>query len=191
MAKALEQFLQKMSTNQIRTQNMFELEVTSGFADVDDVLESITMYGEGFTLPNRTMEYADVAFKGYPCPVPTVMKMEQDHTITIRADAAGEIRRAFLAWQGHTSDPAISDGSLFAGDRRLNVSGVIRLKLLGTDMSTPMEVYKMVGVSIANVGGLTVSNTDSGVSTFEVSLKSCYWEIESGTIQEGAFKNQK
>lgn len=48
MAKALNEFLNKLSTNQIRTTNMFEMYVTSGYSDVDKVLQNITMYGQGF-----------------------------------------------------------------------------------------------------------------------------------------------
>lgn len=190
MAKALVQFLNQLSTNQVRTQNMFEMFVTSGYDDVDAVLENITMYGTGFTLPNRTLEHTEIAFKGYPVPVPTVTKMEQDHSLTVNADANGEIRRAFLAWQGHCSDPAISEGSVFTGDRRVNTNGIIRIQLLDNDMMTVSETYKMIGVRIASVGGLAVSNSDSSVSTFEVGFKSIYWEIEQGSIHAGAFTSQ-
>jgi hypothetical protein len=120
------------------------------------------------------------------------MQMEQTHTMTVRADSDGQIRRAFLAWAGKTADPAISDGSVFAGDRRLNTAGVIRIKLLATeDAVTVSEIYKMVGVKIETVGGLQVSNNDGNVSTFEVTFRSVYWEIENGSVAKGAFPNQK
>lgn len=191
MAESLQNFLGKLSTNQLRTTNLFELEVTSGYSDIDDVLKNITMYGEGFTLPHRTQNFADVGFKGYTVPVPTNMVMEQDHTITIRADSNGEIRRAFLAWQGKTTDPAISLGSVFAGDKRLNTSGIIRIKLLATeDATTVSEVYEMVGVKINAVNGMSVSNTDANVATFDVSFKSIYWQIQPGSVNAGQFSTQ-
>lgn len=190
MAEALVTFYNKLSTNQLRTSNMFEMEVTSGYEDVDKILKFITMYGEGFTLPTRSTEFADVGFKGFTVPVPTVGRMEQDHTISVRADANGEIRRAFLAWQGHTWDPNISDGSVFTGDRRMNSGGTIRIKLLDNDMITVSEVYKIIGVKIQSVGGLQVSNNDANVTTFDVSFKSAWWEIEDGTVKNGAFQDQ-
>lgn len=190
MAEALVTFYNRLSTNQLRTTNMFEMEVTSGYEDVDNVLKYITMYGEGFTLPTRSTEYADVGFKGYTLPVPTVGRMEQDHTITVRADANGEIRRAFLAWQGHIWDPDIAGGSVFTGDRRMNSGGSIRIKLLDNDLITISEIYRMVGVKISSVGGLTVSNTDASISTFDVQFKSAWFEIEQGTVHTGAFPNQ-
>lgn len=189
MAVPLINFLNKISTNQIRTQNMFEMTVTSGYNDVDKVLKDITMYGQGFPLPNRSQEFTDVFFKGYNVPVPTVMKMEQDHTITVNADVDGELRRAFLAWAGKVSDPAISDGSVFAGDRRVNNKSIIRIHLLDNNMTDVSETYKMVGVKIVSVGNLQVSNTGGDVATFDVAFKSLYWEIENST--KGAFIGQK
>lgn len=191
MAESLQKFLGKLTSNQLRTTNLFELEVSSGYSDIDEVLEPITMYGEGFTLPSRTQNFTDVGFKGYSVPVPTNMVMEQDHTITIRADSNGEIRRAFLAWQGKTSDPEISLGSVFAGDKRLNTSGKIIIKLLATeDATTVSEVYEMIGVKINAVNGMSVSNTDASIATFDVSFKSIYWQIKPGSINAGKFSTQ-
>lgn len=191
MAESLQNFLGKLSTNQLRTTNLFELEISSGYPEIDEVIKPITMYGEGFTLPSRTQNYADVGFKGFNVPVPTNLTMEQNHSLTVRADSDGEIRRAFLAWQGKTSNPAISLGSVFEGDKRLNTAGVIRVKLLASeDSSSVSEIYKMIGVKIENVGGLQVSNADASVSTFEVSFRSIYWEIEPGTVAKGALPSQ-
>lgn len=190
MAEPLITFYNRLSTNQLRATNMFEFEVTSGYEDVDNALKYITMYGEGLTLPTRSTQFVDVGFKGYTLPIPTVGQMEQQHTITIRADANGEIRRAFLAWQGHVWDPNISAGSVFTGDRRMNSGGTIRVKLLDNDMMTISEIYKIIGVKIESVGGLQVSNTDSSVSTFDTQFRSVWWEIEQGSVNAGAFANQ-
>jgi len=54
MAIALNEYLNKLTTNQVRTTNMFELEVSSGYSEIDSILQSITMYGQGFNLPSRT-----------------------------------------------------------------------------------------------------------------------------------------
>ena len=189
MATALNRFLNQMSTNQLRTTNMYEMTITTGYSEIDQVFQGITMYAEGFAAPNRSQEYADVGFKGYNVPVPTIMRMEQDHTMTIRADTAGEIRRAFLAWAAKVSDPDIESGSVFAGDRRLNNSSVVRLQLLDNDMQSVAEVYKLIGVKVANVGPLAMSNNDATVATFEVTLKSIYWQIENSA--NGALVGQK
>jgi len=54
MATALNTFLNQMSTNQLRTTNMFEMFITTGYSDVDNIFQNITMYVEGFAAPNRT-----------------------------------------------------------------------------------------------------------------------------------------
>lgn len=57
-------------------------------------------------------------------------------------------------------------------------------------MESVSEVYKMVGVRIAEVGALTVSNTEASVSQFSVSFRSVYWQIEKDTVKTGAFNSQ-
>ena len=190
MAKALNEYLNRLSTNQVRTTNMFEMYVTTGFSDIDAVLANITMYGHGFSIPSRTTNYAEVSFKGMAVPIPTNQAFEQDHSMTVNADANGEIRRAFLAWQAKTWDPDIEGGSVFAGDRRLNTGSIIRIHLLDNDMESISEVYKLIGVRISSVGALAVSNTDANVSTFDVQFKSVYNQIEKGTVKTGAFSEQ-
>lgn len=189
MAIPLNQFLDKMSTNQLRTTNMFEMTITTGYAEIDAVFQGITMYVEGFTAPNRSQDFADVGFKGFPVPVPTVMKMEQDHSLTVRADVNGEIRRAFLAWAAKVADPDIEGGSVFSGDRRVNSSSVVRLQLLDNNMNDVAEVYKLYDVKVASVGPLAMSNSDSSVATFECQLKSVFWSIENSA--NGALVGQK
>ena len=189
MAIALNQFLNQMSTNQLRTTNMFEMTITTGYSEIDAVFQGITMYVEGFTAPSRTQNYADVGFKGFMCPVATTLVEEQDHTITVRADTNGELRRAFLAWAAKTADPDIEGGSVFAGDRRLNSSSVVRLQLLDNNMSDVAEVYKLHCVKVASVGPLAMSNQDASVATFEVQLKSVFWDIENSA--NGALVGQK
>lgn len=79
---------------------------------------------------------------------------------------------------------------MFAGDRRLNTGSIIRIQLLDNDMESISEVYKLIGVRIESVGALTVSNTDASVSTFDVSFRSVYHQIEKGTVKTGAFSEQ-
>jgi hypothetical protein len=56
-------------------------------------------------------------------------------------------------------------------------------------MSKTSEIYKLIGVKVENVGNLAMSNTDSSVATFEVQLRSIYWQIENSS--KGALVGQK
>ena len=88
------------------------------------------------TVPARSIEMAEVSFKGYSMPlVPTKMTMDQEHTITVLDDTNGTNRRLFLAWMNKTMNAAISDGSLFEGDRGVK-DAVIRLELFDKDNKT-------------------------------------------------------
>lgn len=49
-------------------------------------------------------------------------------------------------------------------------------------MTSVAETYKLVGVKVASVGQLQVSNNDANISTFDVTLKSIYWAIESANV---------
>ena len=44
MATALNEFYSKMSTNQLRITNQYEMTITTGYSEIDEVLQSITMY---------------------------------------------------------------------------------------------------------------------------------------------------
>ena len=191
MAIAVEQFFTELSQKPVRSNNMFEMFITTGYNDIDTVFKNITMYGQGFELPTRTVNFASVSFKGYEVgnAVATNMAMGGEHNITVNADINGELRRAFLAWQGKTMNPAISEGSVFEGDRRLNNSSVVRIHLLGNDFKSISEIVKLINVKVQEVGSLSLSNVGGEVATFQVTLKSSYWEIE--TANDGAFKEQK
>ena len=67
--------------------------------------------------------------------VPTRMTMEQDHTMAVLDDVNGTNRRLFIAWMGKVMNPAISEGSLFEGDRGVSQS-TIRLELFDKDNKT-------------------------------------------------------
>jgi hypothetical protein len=189
MATALNEFYNKMSTNQLRITNQYEMTITTGYSEIDEVLQSITMYAQGFAAPSRNNEFTDVQFKGYPFKVQTRMTMQQEHDITVRADNAGEVRRAFLAWQAMSADPDIEGGSVLGGDRRINGQSVVRLHLLGDDNEKEAEVYKLIGCKVGNIGELSMSNDGGDVATFTVQIISQFWQIEKSA--SGKLNSQK
>ena len=127
--------------------------MTSGDPDVDAVLENARLMTKDFTVPQRSVEYADVSFKGYSAPlVPTRMTMDQEITMNVTADVNGEYRRAFLKWMNNVIDADIEGGSVFAGSRGVNPRSLIRLQLFDSDNETVVETYKFFNVQISNVG---------------------------------------
>ena len=190
MATAVNQFLAAATANNIRCNNQWEAEFISGYDDVDAVLKTAVMFGSNFTIPGRTVNYASVSYKGFEMAnlVPTNLEMEHDHPMTVKADVAGEYRRAFLRWQNHVMNADIEGGSVFEGNRAVNPKSNARIHLFSADNRTINETYKLVNVVVTNVGPINLVYEGGGVAEFDINLRSTYWYIEKAT--EGALTNQ-
>lgn len=176
----LSQALAAYNGDQVMTQSMWYIEPVNV---PEQDLQFMQIYGQGFELPDRTNETADVQYRAYPIPVPTTLKMGQDHNITLNCDVHQKLRRGFLNWQARAIDPRVTlQTTSFAADRRptagVGASG-LRLFLLAPDMATSEMIVRIYGVRVTSVGTLALSNTDGGVATFQVGFKSVYWEIDT------------
>ena len=189
MAHSLAEFLNAVNSDTIRVSNQFQLNITTGYADIDAQMQNTLLYGQSFTIPQRSTEFADVAFKGFSMPlVPTRMTMDQEHSMTVLDDVNGTNRRLFLAWLGKVINPAIEDGSVFEGDRGVSQS-VVRLELFDKDNRTVCQTYKFFGVQVQNVGNSELTYDGVDKVTFTVTLRSLYWQCENHT--NGAFTDQR
>lgn len=188
MARPLQDFINLLSNKAIRISNAWELSISSGYADVDRKLSDITLYADGFTIPDRSQELVEVKYKGYPLLVPSLMTMKNDHSMTVRCDVNGDIRRVFLKWMNYVTDASVATGSFFGGEKRIPKNAFIRMRLLAGDMVSVVETYKLYGCIPKKVGELKMSNTEAAVVTFDVEFGSQYWEVESTT---GDFPAQK
>lgn len=190
MATAVNKFLAAATANNIRCNNQWEAEFISGYDDVDAVLKTAVMFGSNFSIPGRTINYASVSYKGFEMAnlVPTNMSMTNTHSMEIKADIAGEYRRAFLRWQNHVMNANIEGGSFFEGNRAVNPKSNARIHLFSADNQTVNETYKLVNVVVTEVGETSLTYESGGVATFSVQLKSTYWYIEKAT--EGALTDQ-
>lgn len=189
MANSLEQFITQCTSDTIRVTNQFQISITTGYGDIDAEMENVLLFGQSFTVPQRQNEYAEVSFKGYSMPmVPTRITMDQEHTMTVLDDVNGTNRRLFLAWLGKVINPAISEGSVFEGDRGVS-QGVIRLELFDKDNKTVIQTYKFIGAMVKTVGNTALTYEGGDKSTFDVTFGSLYWECENHT--KGAFTDQR
>ena len=191
MATALNQFLNAATANNVRCNNQWEAEFISGYDDVDKVLKTAVMFGSNFSIPGRGINYAPLHYKGFEMAnlVPTNMTMENEHSMTIKADVAGEYRRAFLRWQNHVMNADIEGGSVFEGNRAVNPNSNARIHLLSADNQTVSETYKLVNVVVTNVGPISLTYEGGDAASFDITLKSTYWFIEKAT--EGQLTDQK
>ena len=188
MAHAIEQFLNQANSSTIRCTNTFEIEIVTVYPELDKNMEAAMLFGQEIALPNREIEQAEVAYKGYSMPlVPTKMNMEHEHTIKVLDDIDGTNRRLFLAWMNKTMDADIDGGSVFAGDRGVSNS-TIRVILFGKDNETVSQIYRFVGVRVKTVGNISLTYDGGDKSTFDVTFTSLYWKIEKAV--DGDYRNQ-
>ena len=176
--------------DQVRTQHMYEIDFHSGVEDIDSRLLRLQVYGNSFTMPERTVNFEDLQYRAYKIPIPTNMDQGQDHSVTVYADVRGDLRSALLDWQALCLNPAIEYGSFFESNRRPTRLGegddnepYIDVHLLAPDFQSKIETTHIVGPRVTKVGGLELSNTGASISTFSVDFKSVFWTQKPG---EGA-----
>lgn len=181
------QAIDLFNQDQVRTQTMYEVDFYSGIPTIDATLTRMQVYGQNFTLPDRTVNFDNLQYRAYNIPIPTTLEMGQDHSVTVYADVRGDLRRALLDWQAACINPDITGGSLFESNRRPTKLGPaegqtpsITVKLLAPDYNSVVEETMIYGTRVTKVGGLELSNTAGGISTFTVDFKSVYWEQLSG-----------
>lgn len=188
MARALNEFINILQNKGMRIQNMWEIELITGYSEIDEKMKNVTFYADGFDIPSRTQDTVPVPFKGYELNVPSKMSMTNEHSLKIRCDVNGDLRRTFLKWMNYVTDANIAQGSYFGGEKRIPKNANIRVKLLAGDMETVVETYKLYGCIPLSVGDMSMSNSEAGVVTFDVKIRSQYWEVESA---KGEFPEQK
>ncbi len=177
----LSEALTQYNSDQVATANMWYIQAMN--IPEDSVLHVMQIYAKDFTIPNRTNEFEDVNYRGYPIPTPTTMKMENQHSMNIVADVAGLLREGFLAWQARAIQPGITGNPPSFGADRRPTDGVgkanLVLNLLAPDYSTVLTKVTMHGVRVSEVGGYQLSNDNGSIATFSVQFRSVYWELEN------------
>lgn len=180
MAHSLQDFLQAASGDTIRCTNQYELEATSGYSDIDAILNGVMLYGQSATIPKRTVNYANVSYKGYEVPnlVPTNIDMTKEFQFEILEDVNGQNRRAFFMWMNKVMNFDIEGGSLFEGDRGVNPKSLIRLRLFDKDNKTVIQTYKFWNVHIKDVSELSLTYEGGSAGKFTVQAVCSYWTLE-------------
>ena len=180
MARSLQEFLNAATSDTIRCTNQFELEYVSGIPEVDALMEDVIIFGQGFTIPSRSVEYAPVSFKGYEVPnlVPTRIEMDKEVTMNVLEDVNGTNRRVFEAVMNHVMNFDIEGGSVFEGDRGVNPNSILRLKLFDKDNKTVIQTYKFYNVHVKQVGQTGLDYNGGDAAKFDVTFTCSYWMLE-------------
>ena len=87
-------FTSEVQQKNVRTQNMFALELNTGLTAVDEAFANLTLYVDGIASPSRSIKYSDLYFRGVPFPIPTNVIISQQASFNIWADMSGDAQRA-------------------------------------------------------------------------------------------------
>ena len=149
--------------------------INTGVSEVDTLLNEITMWAKGATVPGRKQNYAPINYLAYEFSVPTNFTMTNEITMEINCDSAMRVRDALLLWESIFSDPDIEGGSTGGGIK--NVSPAVgKLYLFNDKMDTVTHEYDLVGMFPTDVGDITTSNVEANIATFSATFKYQYWK---------------
>ena len=80
MANPLNKLLAAATADTIRCTNQFEIELNTGDDELNGIIENknVVLFGQNLSIPSRSIQYADVSFKGYNMTnlVPTAITMD-------------------------------------------------------------------------------------------------------------------
>jgi hypothetical protein len=159
-------FYDTLTNHGVRTKHQFQVELTSR-----PEFEDLELYFQTADLPGRTIENAEVKFYGFNFNVPTNLKYDNTWTVTVICDTDLKIREKFETWMDEIASLARNTGGMKG---RIS-KGFSRLHLLDSNLTDITKSYVMVGMYPEKLGKITNSHTDSGVATFDVTLKFQYW----------------
>lgn len=181
MARSVAEFLNQATQDTIRVSNQFEVKWTSGIQELDQIMEDTLIYGQSFSIPKRSVNYAAVSFKGYEVPnlCPVNIDMDKEITMTILEDVNGTNRRVFETAMNHVMNFDIAGGSVFEGDRGVNPNSILRLELFDKDNKTVIQTYKFWNVHVKEVGATSLTYSGGEAAQFDVTFICSYFEIES------------
>jgi hypothetical protein len=150
-----------------------------GSRTIKEILEEITIWADGVSIPSKTQNTTEIMYLGYPLVVPTNMTMSQDIQLNIKCDYDMYLHGAFTRLAEGFSRPTLEDSNEignFGGNKTVhgkNVYGV--LSLYDSSFEDIQRNYFLHGIMVTDVGEVAFSNSNPDIAQFSVSLKYQYW----------------
>lgn len=149
-----------------------------GKRKIKDILNDITIWADGASIPSITQNTTEMLYLGYPLVIPTNMTMSQDLQLNIKCDYDMYLHGAFVRLSQNHSNPIINVDELgnFGGDKSIenkDIMGILRL--YDGDFQNIQKEYMLHGIMITDVGEVAFSNNTPDIAQFSVSFKYQYW----------------
>jgi hypothetical protein len=145
-----------------------------------------TMLCQSMTLPQRTFETEDIMIQYGKPPIKIARQVRYTNwSVVFRTPAGMGFRDLFLAWQDGISSTGNQGGR---GGRRMDYSlpedyksdgceAKIKLKP-GNEGGATGVTYKFYGLYPADVNGVTLDHSDTGIVTFSVDFAYDFYEVD-------------
>lgn len=156
------------------------------YAKLDDE-QYITMFCESMTLPQRTYTTTELMIQhGRPQIKIAGQVNYTPWSLQFRSEEGLSLRNVFLAWQEliSTSTPKEMDYNAPSNYKTNDSTAKIKVKANGNDSDTG-AVYKFYGLYPSDVSGVTLSHSDTSITTFGVEFTYDFYTVELNTANSG------
>jgi hypothetical protein len=140
--------------------------------------ESDLVYAKGAKLPARNITNVEAKYMGLTFNLPGVVEYPESasYSLEFYCDRNSDLRNKFEQWTRKTFDDANSTGNYSVPQR----TSYIQLVQLAPDF-TPVQQYKLVGVSIRQVGDISyeIAEGRGDVKSFNATMAYHYYELVS------------
>ena len=162
----LNDFYNTVKDKGLKTNHQFQIQC--------DKFQSYVAYAQSASVPGRAIHVEEVPFYGFPLNVPTNTTYTKEWNLTIRCDREMVIRSLFENWMNEISDLRNNTG----GSKAQIPSEKARVHLLDETMTDVDKTYVLEGMFPSTLGDISVSHSDNGIMTFDVTLTFQYWYDE-------------
>ena len=166
-----------------------DTDVTAAFRDAaarspkkvefDFAQKDFNFYAQGFTLPGRTIEQANVSFQGMTFRLPNNMTYTGTITLEVNSDEMMIVRSTCELWMNIYAD-LIKGG----GGKKLIPNFKVAMQLLDSnlDQENIMKTYTIYGCWPSNVGDVAFGQDNTAIAKFPMTLVYQYY-IEDGVTE--------
>ena len=155
----IQQYYADLQRNGRLLDHQFQISITrAGFDDIQ-------LYGQSTTIPERSIETAELKFYGQTLEIPTVLDEGRRWSVELNTDSDNDYYNNFLQWQEDYASWKRSGGG-YKGVT--DISGYI--DLMNNNMSKVVDTFCLKGLVPLKVGQINLDHSSTGIATFEVTF---------------------
>ena len=136
-------------------------------------IRDITFFVTSINIPSIKRHFTSVLYEGQMVEIPQMIEYEHDFNMTILNDGKGYLYSTISNWL-----------LTVEGDSLIDSGYTMTVRLLGDGENTEGLTFQLEGVRFKNIGTLTQSSSDSGVSTFTLACSAIRYSVVAGSLSK-------